>query len=292
MALDIFSMQPGITASVVADTLPRCLDAKGSSYHDTRLTTLEVRVPTVIWPQVLTHRMFSRNARSMRAMSFDKLVREVENDPFVPIFRSKQLGMKGGKLLTGDVLAECVGSYLASRDEAVKAAKRLNNCGAHQESVNRLLTPFTWTTAVISATEWENWIKLRMSEDSAQDEVLILATRMLKATLESTPVRRRIHLPFVPLDVWSDDSALDVAMSAARCARVSYSNNRLKDREKDMRLAARLLQNKHMSPFEHCAFPMQNPDMYANFKGWRSARYELEHEKGSLLWHILEMGTR
>jgi len=50
------------------------------------------------------------------------------------------------------------------------------------------------------------------------------------------------------------------------------------DREKDIQLASRLLQDRHMSPFEHQAMAepdCHEPSLQANFKGWDQYRQML-----------------
>jgi hypothetical protein len=69
--------------------------------------------------------------------------------------------------------------WLWARDMAVQAATNLNNCGVHyhpdgdtskltgdgvgltKQLCNRLLEPFMWHTAIISATDWDNFFALR-----------------------------------------------------------------------------------------------------------------------------------
>ena len=46
--------------------------------------TLHLRLPRIIWPEMLTHRTMSRNARSSRAVPVKRMIEEVRNEPFVP----------------------------------------------------------------------------------------------------------------------------------------------------------------------------------------------------------------
>ena len=50
-----------------------------------RLTTFKVTYPRIIHAEMLRHRMLSRNVASSRAIPFEKMVKDVQEDPFIPI---------------------------------------------------------------------------------------------------------------------------------------------------------------------------------------------------------------
>jgi hypothetical protein len=51
-----------------------------------RLTTFEVTYPRIVLAEFNTHRDFSRNSASSRAIPVEKQVAKVLADPFVPIY--------------------------------------------------------------------------------------------------------------------------------------------------------------------------------------------------------------
>lgn len=60
-----------------------------------RLTTWELTYPRFVHAELMTHRLFSRNSASSRAIPTEKLIERVEKDPAMPIFWGKnQKGMQ------------------------------------------------------------------------------------------------------------------------------------------------------------------------------------------------------
>lgn len=84
-----------ITAEVICDSI---------SEQGHRLTTMKGRCPKFIWQEFLTHRVFSRNASSSRAIPTAKYIAEVRSDTLraAPIFWGKnQKGMQAVEELEG-----------------------------------------------------------------------------------------------------------------------------------------------------------------------------------------------
>jgi hypothetical protein len=74
-----------IQAKIICDSITKL---------GTRITTFEVEYPRFIHSEVMTHRMFSRNASSSRAIPVSKVIDQVRNDPAKPIHIGKnQAGM-------------------------------------------------------------------------------------------------------------------------------------------------------------------------------------------------------
>ena len=83
----------GIAARVVADSI---------SPEGRRLTTFVLTYPRFIHAEFMTHRVFSRNAASSRAIPAKKIRRQVRLDPALPIHWGKnQPGMSADEELTG-----------------------------------------------------------------------------------------------------------------------------------------------------------------------------------------------
>ncbi len=261
-------------AHVVCDSIAR----------DARLTTIEVTLPRVVLAELNTHRVFSRNSASSRAIPVEKRIQAVIDNPFVPdAFAANKPGMQAGTLLNDDDGMAARFEWLMARDSAVEGARALAAIGVHKQWANRLLEPFSWTTVVITSTEWENFFNLRISA-LAQPEIRRAAELMKSAMDESTPIHMQPgdwHLPYVQVDELIG-YRLDkpVKLSVARCARVSYlTHDGKRDHAKDLELYDRLLASRHMSPFEHAAVYVSGSMRTSNFAApWQQHRKSISCE--------------
>lgn len=254
--------------------------------------TVQARYPRFIHSEVMTHRVFGRNASSSRAVPIAKMIQDVLDDPAMPVsWGSNKPGMQAGEELDHFGKEACIAQWLAARDFAVERARVIAAEGAHKQIVNRLLEPFAHITVIITATEWQNFFDLRC-HPAADPTMRVLAETIRDAIQAATPefgLRGAWHLPYVGnadlvavqergLDDTADIKKRTLRLiSAARCARVSYLNHdgSNPDFDKDLELANRLLADKHMSPFEHQATPDPNaalPDMWGNLQGWVQSR--------------------
>ena len=108
--------------------------------------------------------MFSRNAASSRAIPFAKMVKDIQEDPFIPIYWQKDhKGMQGTEYCINPKETEANKIiWLRAKDKAVQEAINLNQeCNITKQLCNRLLEPFQWYTCLVTATEWENFFELR-----------------------------------------------------------------------------------------------------------------------------------
>lgn len=299
-----------ISAKIVADSV--------SLVAGHRLTTLQLRYPKFIHGEFMTHRVFSRNASSSRAIPVERLIKDVLSDPAMPIHWGRnQPGMQadeeGREQVYIPYFATSRGSlspttmsreraWLEAMDDAVRMARAFAEAGYHKQIVNRLLEPFCHINVVVTATEWSNFFALRRHAD-AQPEMRILADAIWAAMAESTPAPLRPgewHLPYArpgaPLGLGDDlidceEVPDEIAASVARCARVSYMTHEGKTptREQDLALYQQLVgaQPIHASPAEHQATPdrlgpdspqWMQPNLHGNFCGWIQFRKLLPGE--------------
>lgn len=255
-----------ISATVVADSV---------SPSGQRITTFELEYPRFIHAEFMTHRQFSRNAASSRAIPIDKVIEQVGNNPAMPIHWGKnQAGMQAKEEVDNIQLVE-----EGWRDAAISSladASWLMEAGLHKQIVNRILEPYQFIKVVCTATEYENFFYLRDHAD-AQPEIAELARYMKEARNQSEPKKLRVgqwHLPYC--DEFRKDDRNDntlyrfggkilnqekaVKVSASLCAQVSY---RKADQsiEKALKIYDQLVGMKpvHASPFEHQATPMSKP---------------------------------
>lgn len=265
----------------------KVIEASKSEHGDRPpLITLQLRYPRFIHAEFMTHRVFSRNASSSRAVPVSKMLERVKAEPAMPVHWGKnQPGMQAWQELDEATAAEAKRVWLAAAEAAVNYARLMNDMGVHKQVVNRITEPFQHIDVIVTATEWDNFFALRDHPD-AQPEIRALAQAMKAAIQGATYVTRIYdrsvadawHLPYI-----SDDerhqhrkSPWTLAMlSAARCARVSYMTHdgRRPHMDEDLALFNRLVRSDpaHASPLEHQAYPATNPSesrYTANFKGW------------------------
>ena len=133
-----------------------------------RITTMLVTFPRIILAELNTHRAFSRNSASSRAIPFEKMVKAVEENPFIPIaWQKDHKGMQGFEYFTKKVNVETTDlgdlklAWLEARDYAIKQSTWLNKVGVTKQLCNRLLEPFMWHTVLITATDFSNFFELR-----------------------------------------------------------------------------------------------------------------------------------
>jgi len=223
-----------------------------------RLTTLLVRFPRIILAEVNTHRMLSRCSASSRAVPVEKRIAAVRADPFVPeSFGKNQRGMSSSTGLDGWRAWAARRVWLIAAWLACGAAAIFAKLGVHKQWANRLIEPFSWHEAIISATEWSNFFNLRISPQ-AQPEMRRTAEVMRAAMDASTPRKLKAHEWHLPLVTDEERAELGsdllAQLSVARCARVSYLTHAGKrDQQADFDLHDRLLRDGHLSPFEHVA---------------------------------------
>lgn len=247
-----------------------------------RLTTMEVVMHRFVLSEFNTHRVFSRNSASSRAIPIKRQIARVQEDPAIPlVWGLNQPGMQAGEPLSTDDTKLATQHWLAARDEAVKEARHLDDLGIHKQIVNRLLEPFMWHTVIVSSTEWENFFQQRVSS-LAQPEIKTAAEAMQQALASSEPKPLGYdewHTPYILEDEYRQ---LPIQMckqiSTARCARVSYLPPEVynRDWEKDLELFERLrtADPPHLSPFEHVATPAFQRGSLGNFTGWLQFRHE------------------
>lgn len=279
----------GISAEIVADSV---------SDSGQRITTFELEYPRFIHSEFMTHRLFSRNAASSRAIPTDKAIELVEKKPAMPIHWGKNMiGMQAQEEHSSLVKMPLPSSIMAPasyefvdpatrwKDAAKFAsgfAKEFGRSGYHKQIVNRIIEPFQFIKVVCTATEYDNFFYLRDHKD-AQPEIRELARCMKKAREDHHPQKLDVnewHLPYITYTSFgygipSDENDNDVIpvneedaikISASCCAQVSYRKNDTSV-EKALKIYDMLVNMKpvHASPFEHQATPIS---VFENSLDW------------------------
>ena len=157
-----------------------------------RITTYLLTYPRFIHSELMTHRVFSRNSASSRAIPFQKMVKMIEEDPFIPIaWQKNHKGMQGTEYLTDIMdIERAEHRWRMSIANNIDQAKVLNDgIGVTKQLCNRLLEPFMWHTVLLTATEFENFFKLRCPEYHYKGRVFKSKKDMLKANLGTFPTK-------------------------------------------------------------------------------------------------------
>lgn len=211
-----------ISSTIIADSLNSC---------GNRLTTFILEMPRYVLAEINTHRTFSKNAASSRAIPVEKMIQQVIDNPVIPIkFGKNQPGMKANEELDDtiknnyfvtekkyddlELVDYCEGLFfnvygitqkehakrvwLEARDQAVDKVRLLNNIGLHKEIANRILEPWFHIKIILSGTDFENFFALRAHDDATPD-LRALAYKMLEEYNKSTPKllnEGEWHIPF------------------------------------------------------------------------------------------------
>ncbi len=267
-----------------------------SIWEGTRLTTMQLKYPRFIHAELMTHRVFSRNASSSRAIPVERMLQSIQEDPATFIHWGKnQPGMQAHEEIDEAEKKLAQALWHAGMKDAISIAESLHQLGLHKQVVNRIVEPWMHINVVVTATDWQNFFDLRCHKD-AEPNLQHLAYMMRDAYNVAEPLSRNYHLPYIKRDPATERPPEDLGswedmcmISSARCARVSYLTHdmRAPDAMQDLDLATKLLGSKHMSPFEHVAAYAASPPpsgYFANFKGWQSFRnaYEEREKKATI----------
>ena len=269
-----------------------------------RITTVQLKYWRAIHGEFMTHRVFSRNASSSRAVPVMKMIAQVLKDPARPIhWGQNRPGMQAKDELGGWRLRVAKGLWRASGVVAAGVAWAMVKVGLHKQVANRILEPWQYIHTVVTSTEWDNFFELRIDSD-AQPEIKELAEEIKRALDSSVPaklVAGEWHLPYVTEEdrAYVKSFAADEEdywnilknISAARCCRVSYvkHNGKRANVTEDLSLCDKLIGARplHASPFEHQATPDRyfdeytytpwgSPELHGNLVGWIQNRKLIE----------------
>ena len=253
-----------------------------------------MRYPRPIHGEIMTHRVFGRNARSSRAVPVKTMLNEVRTIPYVPWHWGKnQAGMQADEECNELVIpSHWIGeggltreeAWIHLRDEAADIAEAFMNAGYHKQNPNRLLEAFSWIDTLITSTDWANFLWLR--EHGAAEPHLQDLAHLVAVAIDETEVKDLAygewHQPYITgadtvnlffrptketgklLDsLTSLDEEIRVGdicnmISAARCARISYKPfDGDASYEKEITRYNHLVTDErvHASPLEHQATP-------------------------------------
>lgn len=218
-----------------------------------RLTSYILEYPRFVHAELMTHRMFSKNAASSRAIPIEKMIQQVIDNPAMPVWWGKnQSGMAAKEELDNVerklrhlnydewAIAErmfdkkyyiqkdsCSGNYvhlltdkevaqiqwLTARHKAIGSVRDLMELGLHKQIANRILEPWFNIRIILSGTEFENFFALRAHPD-AQPEIQELAYKMLEAYNASTPKQLKEGEWHIPFGDGLNETTLETVYTA------------------------------------------------------------------------------
>ena len=297
-----------ITAKILCDSI-----TEGGS----RLTTWELTYPRFIHAEIMTHRAFSRNAASSRAIPTAKLRQRVTDNPAVPLhWGANQKGMQADIEILD--LPGALAWWFRGRDMMLKHHEEGEKLGLHKQVVNRVIEPWMMITIICSMTDHANFYHLRNHKD-AEPNFRKLAQLMYDMFMGTPPTFVKPgdwHLPLIDesdhvaaaklapneygtfLDGNEDeifqtsdwDKKMEILkkVSTGRCARVSYlTHDGRRDLLEDVRLHDQLAATAslgedpmHASPLEHPAMAVGGRERHGNFEGWKQYRKFFPKENG------------
>jgi thymidylate synthase ThyX len=279
----------GISAKIVLDSV--------SAVTGDRLTTMEITYPRFILAEFNTHRMFSRNSASSRAIPFAKMQ---ENLTAVPVrFGQANKGMQDkGEDYKSYLDPSAIWNH--SLHSSLSYSKALYDAGYHKQVYNRLTEPFQMMKTVVSATEWDNFFWLR--DDEAADPSIAELARCMKQVYKPQVLQAgEWHLPYVETQIATNgDNIYIIDFSASTCdpvcvsledaikvscARACAVSFRKTDYglDKSREVFERLVgdERKHSSAMEHCASVMSD-DVSFDTEGVTSRHKVLGWMSGNL----------
>ena len=247
---------------------------KDSIANNIRICTFILEYPRFIHSELCTHRQFSRNAASSRAIPTSAIIQNIRDNPAEAVWWGKNMsGMQAKEALTGWRLTLAKAVWASARELAILGARLFNRIGLHKQLANRILEPFQNIRVVVTATEWGNFFNLRDHSD-AQPEFAALARMMKEAMNASTPTVLQSgewHIPYVASYRAEDGAVVYFAtleqpltleealmVSASMAAQESYRKSD-PSIEKAKKIFAQLIGGavSHSSPFEHSAMAME-----------------------------------
>lgn len=265
-----------ISAKIIADSI---------NDRDTRITTVELEYPRFIHSELMTHRVFSRNSASSRAIPIKTMLDTITANPATPIHWGKnQAGMQAKEELEQPAKVRAQSLWNEAMQSAVSLSEKMHETNVHKQIANRITEPFQHMKVVVTSTEWNNWDWLRNHPD-AQPEIAALAKCIAHAREESTPSlleHGEWHMPYVNtrrhehgyLEYLDEEGNVisikqAIMISASCCAQASYRKSDTSLEKAEM-IYNRLIESEpcHASPVEHQALCFDNIYTRANVLTW------------------------
>ena len=119
-----------ISATVIADSV---------SPEGVRITTLQLEYPRFIHAELMTHRVFSRNSASSRAIPIKTMLDTITFNPARPVHWGKnQAGMQAKEELEQPNKIRAQSIWNAAMINSVKFSEQMHETGVHKQIANRI----------------------------------------------------------------------------------------------------------------------------------------------------------
>ena len=283
--VDIKLARPIITAQVIADSV--------SAISGDRITTMRWVYPRIVHGEIMTHRLFSRNASSSRAIPVKRVLKMVEESPASVLhWGANEKGMQASGEV--DDVEGMKALWLLGAKHASRVAKQMMEKGAHKQVANRILEPYQYMTTVVTSTDFENFMNLRHHKDA--DPTFAELARVVRVAIDaSNPKKLREgewHMPFVDsrfapvirdtrAQFFYDEEGTLITLQEAlkissSCVAQTSFRRENKSLDKAENIYATLIESEpvHASPVEPQATPMGRKEWNARLK----ARKDLMEE--------------
>lgn len=240
-------------ASVIADS---------TNVLGNRLVTVDLVYPAIVHHYLMSYTSFARSTNDFRCLTPGSLLQQVRDEGYHPE-TWRRAAAKGpvprGKLNAGPS-EEADAIWRKLMLDSMEAARKLGDLHVAREITNRILEPFAWMRAVVTADYemWCNFLQHRTSM-SEQTEIRSLAYKVADAIRNSATTELAKGDWHVPLAAIGGDYSARVKSSVARCARIAYRTPRpggwseIEDFESDVSLHDKLARAADWSHFEHQA---------------------------------------
>lgn len=248
--------------------------------NGTKITTLVLEYPRAIHAQLLTHRVFSKNSSSSRAVPIKTAIEQIEQNPVQYIWTENQSGMSGKPINDSFKLINIYEAFQTLWNQTKQTVLYLGSkeseggLNVHKQNAARFLEPFQNIRIVLTSTEWVNWDWLRI-DSAAQPEIDLLAKLIYEARESGEYMELTEgdwHVPFIVRKVNPDngeltyhhpetDAELTVEeakeLSMSVCAQTSFRKEDYSDKKTENVISKLFTGNKvHASPSEHQATPI------------------------------------
>lgn len=251
---------------------------QSSSYRGKSIYTLDISFPRAALAEFLTHRVFSKNTASTRAIPIKDHINHIRGNFYTPQWTKNQGGMQG-PLLTGEYVQNATTAIQDLFEQVVETVdylagdQELGNCGVHKQDAGRYLEPFSYITLRVTTTQWKNFAWLRV-DDAAYPPMQRIASMMLNAIKVADPMELKegeYHVPSIRrardpitgvLHYFSPDNVElskeeAIALSMSLSAQQSFRKADASDKKTQTVLGKLFNGNKvHASPSEHQATPI------------------------------------
>lgn len=281
-----------ISAKIICDSI--------SKHTNQRITTFELEYPRYILGELNTHRQFSRNTASSRAIPVNvKCAQLITNGAYPVHWGKNQSGMQAKEEIDEQSKQKALEIWENAKLSAIEYAKQLHSLGVHKQITNRILEPFETVKTLVTATNYDNFFNLRCHTD-AQPEIKALADLMYKEYQFSIPMvieNGEWHTPYIQrlrdklngtLHYYVDGVEIDketaIKISCSCSAQVSYRKNDTSI-EKAEKIFDKLVSANppHLSPFEGCATPINLEFEESEDKGITHFAYSYDGDKNKRL---------